>query len=157
MFGHAPQALAGVLGAGGHARAHLHAAHRGRGGGRPAARREFGLALWQVTATATDANRYVLRWARGITGRHKTCVFHGCYHGGVEDTFVALKTRPAIRQGLMGEVATSGDDGVVIQRRCGAGAALTAGDIALRALAEPAMTNIAMVLPEGGFMRRCAA
>ncbi|MBL9096704.1 MAG: aminotransferase class III-fold pyridoxal phosphate-dependent enzyme, partial [Alphaproteobacteria bacterium] len=29
--------------------------------------RRFGLPFWQVAATATDANRYALRWARAVT------------------------------------------------------------------------------------------
>jgi hypothetical protein len=29
----------------------------------------FGLPFWQVTATASDANRAVMRWCRAITGR----------------------------------------------------------------------------------------
>ncbi len=29
----------------------------------------FGLPFWQAAATATDANRYAIRWARAITGR----------------------------------------------------------------------------------------
>ena len=36
--------------------------------GEPLARR-FGLPYWQVATTASDANRFVLRWARAITGR----------------------------------------------------------------------------------------
>jgi glutamate-1-semialdehyde 2,1-aminomutase len=29
----------------------------------------FGLPRWQITLSASDANRFVLRWARAITGR----------------------------------------------------------------------------------------
>ena len=50
--------------------------------------RRFGLPSWQVTATASDANRAVIRWARAITGRNKILVFNHCYHGCVDDTFV---------------------------------------------------------------------
>ena len=50
----------------------------------------FGLPFWQVTATASDANRAVVRWARALTGRRKVLVFDGCYHGQVEDAFVRL-------------------------------------------------------------------
>ncbi|EKA30524.1 aminotransferase, partial [Pseudomonas aeruginosa ATCC 700888] len=45
----------------------------------------FGLPFWQVATTATDANRFVLRWARAITGRKVVLVFDGCYHGTVDD------------------------------------------------------------------------
>ncbi len=35
----------------------------------------FRLPFWQVTQTASDANRAVIRWARAITGRTKLVVF----------------------------------------------------------------------------------
>src|SRR5262245_37859189 len=57
----------------------------------------FGLPFWQVTATASDANRSVLRWCRAVTRRRKILVFNGCYHGAVDETFVGLeagKQRP---------------------------------------------------------------
>src|SRR5215471_16200945 len=41
----------------------------------------FGLPFWQMATTATDANRFVIRWARAITGRPYLLVFNGCYHG----------------------------------------------------------------------------
>ena len=61
----------------------------------------FGLPFWQVTATASDANRAVVRWARALTNRKKVLVFDGCYHGQVEDAFVKLdggktKMKPSI-------------------------------------------------------------
>lgn len=113
----------------------------------------FGLPFWQVTSTASDANRAVLRWARGITGRAKVLVFNGCYHGAVEDSYVALEHgQPRNRPGLVGEVrdvtATSSviefNDVAALER------ALAAGDVAC-VLAEPVMTNCSMVLPEPGY------
>ena len=38
--------------------------------------RRFGLPYWQMTLTATDANRFALRLARGITKRPKILVFN---------------------------------------------------------------------------------
>src|SRR5688572_18202709 len=38
----------------------------------------FHLPFWQITATASDANRSVLRWCRAVTGRSKILVFNGC-------------------------------------------------------------------------------
>src|SRR5215204_1650369 len=35
----------------------------------------FGLPLWQLTLSATDANRFAIRFARQITGRQKILVF----------------------------------------------------------------------------------
>jgi glutamate-1-semialdehyde 2,1-aminomutase len=52
----------------------------------------FGLPQWQVATTATDANRFVIRWCRAITGRPKVLVFNGCYHGSVDDTFLRLES-----------------------------------------------------------------
>jgi glutamate-1-semialdehyde 2,1-aminomutase len=113
----------------------------------------FGPPFWQVTATATDANRYVLRWARGVTGRDKILVFHGCYHGSVDDTFIRLKDgRPVPRPGLIGQVADVTKTTKVVEFNDIAAleAALKPGDVAC-VLCEPAMTNIGMVLPEPGF------
>mgnify|MGYP001202599577 CR=1 FL=1 len=114
----------------------------------------FGLAFWQVTATASDANRAVVRWARAITGRRKVLVFDGCYHGQVEDAFVKLEggvTR--VKPSLLGQVqdiaatsvAAPFNDLDAVERL------LSAGDIAL-VLTEPALTNTAMVLPKPGFI-----
>ncbi|MGB8856708.1 MAG: aminotransferase class III-fold pyridoxal phosphate-dependent enzyme, partial [Burkholderiales bacterium] len=52
--------------------------------------RRFGLPFWQFAMTATDANRFVLRWVRAATQRKKILVFNGCYHGTVDDVFVDL-------------------------------------------------------------------
>lgn len=119
----------------------------------------FGLPFWQVTATASDANRAVVRWARALTNRPKVLVFDGCYHGQVEDAFVKLdgettKTKP----GLLGQVtdiaatsvAAPFNDLDAVERL------LSAGDIAL-ILTEPALTNTAMVLPNPGFIEALIA
>ena len=44
----------------------------------------FGLPRWQVCLSASDANRFVLRWVRAITSRPKVLVFDGLLprHGG---------------------------------------------------------------------------
>ncbi|HBO9389599.1 TPA: aminotransferase class III-fold pyridoxal phosphate-dependent enzyme, partial [Pseudomonas aeruginosa] len=43
--------------------------------------RRFGLPYWQVTTSATDANRFVLRLCRMLSGRDKVVVFNCNYHG----------------------------------------------------------------------------
>ena len=64
----------------------------------------FGLPLWQITATASDANRAVLRWCRAVTGRKNILVFNHCYHGCVDDTFVTADGGVAkMVDGLVGE------------------------------------------------------
>ena len=153
MFGHSPPAVAGALTR--QARRGLTTMLPGEDAaivGELLAKR-FGLPFWQVTATASDANRSVLRWARGLTGRRKVLVFHGCYHGAVDDTFVALENgATVVRRGLVGEVRDLSQDTVVIEfNDLGAlEQALAAGDIAC-VLTEPVLTNCAMVLPEPGF------
>jgi glutamate-1-semialdehyde 2,1-aminomutase len=46
-------------------------------------RRRFGLGVWQFALSATDANRWMLRVARHVTGRSKILVFSHNYHGTV--------------------------------------------------------------------------
>ncbi len=50
----------------------------------------FGLPLWQIASSATDANRFALRLARQATDRQKILVFDWCYHGTVDETLVTL-------------------------------------------------------------------
>ena len=52
--------------------------------------RRFGMAHWQFCLTASDANRFVLRLARQITGRSKIVVHNWCYHGSVDETLATL-------------------------------------------------------------------
>jgi glutamate-1-semialdehyde 2,1-aminomutase len=114
----------------------------------------FGLPYWQVTTTASEANRAVIRWARAITGRSKLLIFNGCYHGAVDDVFVDLRGGVAqTRASLVGQVYDMTEHTVVIEFNDAAAleAALAAGDVAAL-LAEPVMTNIGMVLPEPGFL-----
>lgn len=113
----------------------------------------FGLPYWQFAMSATDANRYILRWIRAATGRKKLLVFNGCYHGTVDDVFVDLVDgRPVQRGSLLGQVHDLTEHTVVIEFNDlpALDAALAAGDVAC-VLAEPVMTNIGMVLPDPGY------
>lgn len=115
--------------------------------------KRFGLPYWQVTATASDANRSVIRWARAATGRAKILVMQGCYHGAVDDTFVTLENgKPRNRPGLVGEVRDVTQNTAVVEFNDIAAleTALLSGEIAL-VLAEPVMTNCGMVLPDPGY------
>jgi glutamate-1-semialdehyde 2,1-aminomutase len=70
--------------------------------------RRFGLPLWQFTLSATDANRFVVRLAREVTGRPKVLVFDHCYHGTVDETFATLRGgRVVARPGNVGPPVTS--------------------------------------------------
>jgi glutamate-1-semialdehyde 2,1-aminomutase len=153
MFGHAPKAVADAIRA---------QATRGYTTilpnedavwvGRELARR-FGLPFWQVAATATDANRYALRWARAITGRDKILVFDGCYHGTVEETMVRMKDgRTAPRSGQIGSIGDLARATLVAQFNdiIGVEKTLAAHEIAA-VITEPALTNIGMVMPEPRF------
>src|SRR5437016_2062895 len=41
--------------------------------------RRFGLPYWQFCLTATDANRFAIRWARQVTRRSKILIHNWCY------------------------------------------------------------------------------
>jgi glutamate-1-semialdehyde 2,1-aminomutase len=113
----------------------------------------FGLPRWQFAMTASDANRFVLRWLRAATGRKVVLVFNGCYHGTVDDVFVDLVDgRPRQRASLLGQVhdLTATTRVVEFNDLEALAAALAPGDVAC-VLAEPVMTNIGMVLPDPGF------
>lgn len=113
----------------------------------------FGPFRWQIATTATDANRFALRVARAITAKPKVLVFNGCYHGTVDDTFVALENGSTINApGLLGQVADLTETAVCCEFNdlASVEAALAKGDVAA-ILTEPVMTNSCMVLPEAGF------
>lgn len=113
----------------------------------------FGLPLWQVATTATDANRFALRVARAATGRDKVLVFNGCYHGSVEETFVRLRDgQPIHRPGLLGQSVdlTANTRIVEFNDLPALEVALASGDVAC-VITEPVLTNCCMVLPDPGF------
>lgn len=112
----------------------------------------FKLPCWQVTTSASDANRAVIRWCRAITGRRKILVFNHCYHGAVDETFVTLEgADPA----LIGEPRDLRALTKVVEFNDIAAleTALAPGDVAC-VLAEPVMTNVGMVLPDAGFLEK---
>ncbi|MGA1112019.1 MAG: transaminase, partial [Ilumatobacteraceae bacterium] len=115
--------------------------------------RRFGLPKWQFALSATDANRFVLRFARGITGRPKVLVHDWCYHGTVDETLVvAMGDRTVSRPGAIGPQVNPALTTRVVQFNDLAGLeeAAAIGDVACM-LIEPALTNIGMVLPDPGF------
>jgi len=119
----------------------------------------FGLPQWQVTTTASEANRAVIRWCRGISGRRKILTFNGAYHGAVDDAFVDLKGgTPTMRASLIGQVHDLRDTTTVIEFNDeeALATALRACDIAC-VLAEPVMTNVGMVRDAPGFLQTLRA
>jgi glutamate-1-semialdehyde 2,1-aminomutase len=115
----------------------------------------FGLPHWQLAMTATDANRFVLRFARHLTGRAKVCVMDWCYHGTVDETLAVLDAsgRVVSRPGAIGpQVDPALTTKVVPFNDLDAlEAALAPGDVAC-VLMEPALTNIGIVLPADGYL-----
>ncbi|HAJ35901.1 MAG TPA: aspartate aminotransferase family protein [Chloroflexi bacterium] len=116
--------------------------------------RRFGLPYWQIAMTATDANRFAIRLARHITKRPKVLVYNYCYHGTVDEAFVALDANgvPGPRPGNIGPPVNPTLTTKVIEFNDVAAleAALAPGDVAC-VLAEPAMTNIGIILPDPGY------
>ena len=116
--------------------------------------RRFGLGQWMFTLSATDANRAALRIARQITGRPKILVFSYCYHGSVDETF-------AVRGPGGGTVSRAGNvgppvdpavttDAIEFNDLPALEAALSDRSVAC-VLAEPAMTNMGIILPDPGY------
>lgn len=154
MFGHAPSAVASAIAAQAPRglTCMLPAASAAAVGEALAAR--FGLPYWQLTHTASEANRAVLRWARAITRRPKVLVFHGAYHGIVDETMVRRRGgRTVAREGSIGPAfdVTCAATVVEFNDPEGLEAALRTGEIAA-VIAEPVMTNVGMVLPQDGFL-----
>ena len=116
--------------------------------------RRFGVPYWSFTLTATDANRFAIRWARHITGRPKILVHNHCYHGTVDETFAELdaagevidqpgNTGPPVPVRTTTRVVEINDvDGLARE--------LAHEDVAV-CVFEPALTNIGIVLPDPGY------
>ena len=117
-------------------------------------KRRFGLPFWQIAMSATDANRFVIRLARHITGRPKILVFNWCYHGTVDETFITLQPDGSSgpRAGNQGPPVNPSVTTRVVEFNDlpALEAALKHGDVAC-VLCEPVMTNIGIVHPEPGF------
>ena len=160
MFGHSPRAVAQVL---------AEQVHQGLTCMLPAQcaaevgerlTEVFGLPMWQMALSASDANRFVLRWVRAITQRRVVLVFDGCYHGAVDDTLVdrldsgEVVDRPSALGALHSHAATTRvvpfNDLAALQ------AALADGQVAA-VLAEPALTNCGLVLPQADFWPQAQA
>jgi len=104
--------------------------------------------------TATDANRFAIRWARQVTGRSKVVVHNWCYHGSVDESFATLDASGAVvtRDGNVGKPVDLDETTLVVEINDldGLERALATGDAAV-CLFEPALTNIGIVLPDPGY------
>ena len=113
----------------------------------------FGLARWQYTLSATDANRHALRYARAVTGRPRVLIFDGSYHGTVDECFATLRDGVVVpRAGSLGPPLEPSLTTAVVQFNDidALERELTGGDIAC-VLTEPALTNIGVVFPDPSF------
>ena len=118
--------------------------------------KRFGLPLWQVAMTATEANRYVIRICRALTGRPKVLSMNESYHGSLDETLPHLddegnlKLRsdydmnPGVPKETISRVIEFNDVDALEK-------ALAFEDCACL-IAEPVMTNCGMVLPAEGYL-----
>jgi glutamate-1-semialdehyde 2,1-aminomutase len=117
-------------------------------------RRRFGLEIWQFALSATDANRWMLRIARHVTDRSKVLVFSHNYHGTVDEVNLVVDTngQPRTRSNNIGAPIDPRLTTKVIEWNDidALSAALEPRDVAC-VLAEPALTNIGIVLPDPGY------
>lgn len=118
--------------------------------------RRFGVPAWQFALSATDANRFALRMCRQVQRRSKIMIFLHAYHGTVDETVATLDASGNV-------VARAGNVGAPVDPALttkvvafndldAVRAALAPRDVAA-VLAEPAMTNVGMVLPAPGFLK----
>jgi glutamate-1-semialdehyde 2,1-aminomutase len=107
--------------------------------------RRFGLPAWHFALSATDANRFALRLARELTGRSDLVVFHGYYHGTLDEA-------PGdYDPGLATESVTHPRVRVIdFNDLDGLESALAGGSVAC-VMCEPALTNVGIVEPDPDF------
>ncbi len=113
----------------------------------------FGLAKWQYTSSATQANTEVIRVARVATGREKVVLFDGHYLGHLDEALVewdgqrrtVTEERGVPRSATEETVLVPLNDLAALER------ALETEDIAV-VLTEPALTNnFGLILPDPGY------
>ena len=116
--------------------------------------RRFSMDRWMFTLTATDANRAALRICRQITGRSKVLVYSYSYHGSVDEAFAVAGPGGSTvsREGNVGPAVDPAETTVAIEFNDldALERALATEEIAC-VLAEPAMTNMGIVLPDEGY------
>lgn len=122
-------------------------------------RERFGQDYWGFALSATDANRFIIKLSREITGRKKILVFNGCYHGTVEETFAmgeggVTQTREGnIGIGLDTAKTTTAiefNDLDALEKE------LQKKEYACLML-EPVMTNCGIIHPENGYLKAAKA
>ncbi len=122
--------------------------------------RRWGLPKWQFTLSASQANTELIRVARVATGRPRTLMFEGKYHGHFDQGLVALEDGREVPEELGLPTDVTEQTRVIPFNDLDAlGRALEPRDVAV-VLLEPAMTNNnGLILPDEGFheeLRRIA-
>jgi len=119
----------------------------------------FGQDFWGFALSATDANRFIIKLCREITGRKKVLVFNGCYHGTVEETFAMGENgKTQTREGSIGigidtkktTTAIEFNDLAVLELE------LEKKEYACLML-EPVMTNCGIIHPVDGYLEAAKA
>ncbi len=116
--------------------------------------RRFALDRWMFTLTATDANRAALRICRNLTGRRKVLVYSYSYHGSVDEAFAVAGPDGSTvsREGNVGPAVDPSETTVAIEfNDLDALERVLATEEIACVLAEPAMTNMGIVLPDEGY------
>jgi glutamate-1-semialdehyde 2,1-aminomutase len=117
--------------------------------------RRFGVGSWQFALSASDANRWVLRLARHMTGRPLVVVHDHCYHGSVDEAIAMLGPDGSVvpvRGSVGPQVDVAETTRVVDFNDVGALEAALADGTVAAVLIEPALTNVGIVLPEPGYL-----
>ncbi|HVI41768.1 MAG TPA: aminotransferase class III-fold pyridoxal phosphate-dependent enzyme, partial [Anaerovoracaceae bacterium] len=119
----------------------------------------FGQDFWGFALSATDANRFVIKLCREITGRKKILVYNGCYHGTVEETFaMGEEGATQTREGNIGIGIDTSETTTAIEFND-----LDALEKELEKkeyaclLLEPVMTNCGIIHPAAGYLENAKA
>ncbi len=118
--------------------------------------RRFGVGSWQFALSATDANRWVLRIARHVTGRSLVAVHDHCYHGSVDEAIAMLGPDGSVVpiETTVGPQVDVAETTRVVEFNDIPGLEAALADRKVAALLiEPALTNVGIVLPEPGYLK----
>ena len=118
--------------------------------------RRFGLPRWMFTLTATDANRAAAPPGPRRSPAAAVLVFSYCYHGSVDEaspwpTGTAARARGRATSGPPVDPRATTIARRVQRPRRRSRRPCARGDVAC-VLAEPAMTNMGIVLPDAGYL-----
>jgi glutamate-1-semialdehyde 2,1-aminomutase len=110
----------------------------------------FGRSHWQFTLSATGANAEAIRVARVATGRDKSLMFNGHYHGHGDEMLAAGGGYSSAGYLGLPADAPRRADTVPFNDIDALRASLQTRNYACL-IAEPALTNCGLVLPDSGF------